>query len=70
MSIIEVMQRNIKIKGITVGCGESLERMCRFVEAHNIKPVISHTIRADELTEGLELMQTGGHFGKIAIRLD
>jgi NADPH:quinone reductase-like Zn-dependent oxidoreductase len=70
VSIIDVMQRNITIKGITVGCGESLDRMCRFVEAHDIKPVISHTMRADELAQGLELMQVGGHFGKIAVQMN
>lgn len=67
VSIIEVMQKNLTIKGITVGCAESLQRMCHFVEHNKLHPVISHTLPATELAQGLELMQTGGHFGKIAI---
>ncbi|MFT4519078.1 MAG: NADPH:quinone reductase-like Zn-dependent oxidoreductase [Halioglobus sp.] len=70
VSIIEVMQKNLTIKGITVGCGESFDRMCRFVDEHNIVPCVSHSLPATELQQGLELMQTGQHFGKITIRID
>ncbi|MDX1736174.1 MAG: NAD(P)-dependent alcohol dehydrogenase [Halioglobus sp.] len=70
VSIIEVMQKNLNIRGITVGCAESLDRLCRFVEAHAISPVISHRLGAAELARGLELMQGGEHFGKIAIRVE
>lgn len=70
VSVIDVMQKTLNIRGITVGCGESMERMCRFVEQHDIQPVISHSLGADELAQGLELMQSGKHFGKIAIRVE
>jgi NADPH:quinone reductase-like Zn-dependent oxidoreductase len=70
VSIIDVMQKNLTIKGITVGCGESLERLCRHVEAHSIEPVISHTLRAAELSSAVALMEGGQHFGKIAINVE
>ncbi|MEZ5502222.1 MAG: zinc-binding dehydrogenase [Halioglobus sp.] len=70
VSIIEVMQKNLDIRGITVGCGESLERMCRYVERHAIEPVISHSFAAAQLADGLDVMQGGRHFGKIAIQVD
>lgn len=69
VSIIDIMQKNLTIQGITVGCGESLERMCRFVEKHDIRPQISHTLGTGELSEGLRIMESGRHFGKIAISL-
>lgn len=70
VSVIEVMQKNLAIKGITVGCAESFDRMCRFIETHDIKPVISHTFHASELPRALEVMQAGDHFGKISILID
>jgi len=70
VSIIDIMQRNLTLKGVTVGCGESLERLCRFVEAHAIEPVISHRLPAAELAQGVALMEGGQHFGKIAINVE
>lgn len=70
VSVIEVMQKNLAIKGITVGCAESFHRMCRFIEKHDIKPIISHTFHASELAAALEVMQAGDHFGKISILID
>lgn len=69
LPVIEVMQKNLTIKGITVGCAESLARFCAFIEEHRITPLISHELRADQLGEAVALMQAGGHFGKIAITL-
>lgn len=70
MSVIEMMQKNLTIKGITVGCGESLARFGEFVTAHNITPVVSHELHAADLGKGLELMQGGKHFGKIGINVN
>lgn len=70
VSVIDIMQKNLTLKGVTVGCAESFDRMCRFIEQHAIEPVISHTLGAAELGRGLELMQSGQHFGKIAIRIE
>lgn len=67
VSIFDVMQKNLTIKGITVGCAESLDRMCRFVEEHDIRPVVSHSLPLSELGQAMQLMETGGHFGKIGI---
>ncbi|MEM9255117.1 MAG: NAD(P)-dependent alcohol dehydrogenase [Pseudomonadota bacterium] len=67
VSIFDVMQKNLSIKGITVGCGESLARMCRHIEHHAIVPEISHRLPLDALAEGLALMEAGEHFGKVAL---
>lgn len=69
LSVIDIMQKNIAIKGITVGNKEAFMLMCRFMELHRIKPEISHRLGADELARGVELMQEGGHFGKVAVGL-
>lgn len=70
VSIIDIMQRNLTLKGVTVGCGESLARFCQFVEAHAIEPVISHRLPAAELARGVALMEGNRHFGKIAITVE
>lgn len=70
ISVIDVMQKNITIKGITVGCSESFERLCRFTEEHAIEPVISHTIDASEMAKGIELLSSGSHFGKISVNVN
>lgn len=70
VSIFDVMQKNLNLRGITVGCGESLARMCAWVAAHDIRPVISHSVAAGELARGVELMERGEHFGKIAVQVD
>lgn len=70
MSVIEIMYKNLTVKGVTVGCVESLRRYCRFVEQHKIKPEISHVFPASELAQGVEVLTKGGHFGKIAINVD
>ncbi len=67
---IDVMQKNMTIKGVTVGCAESFDRYARFAEQHALKPVISDTLAADQLEEAVALMGAGGHFGKIAIAID
>ena len=67
---IDVMQKNMTIKGVTVGCAESGDRYARFAEQHALKPVISHTLAAGQLEEAVALMGAGGHFGKIAIAID
>ncbi|GAB5453759.1 MAG: NAD(P)-dependent alcohol dehydrogenase [Halioglobus sp.] len=69
VSVIDVMQKNLNVRGVTVGCGASLDRFCRFVEEHDIRPVISHQLPAGELSAALDLMQAGEHFGKIAIEV-
>ena len=68
--VIELMQKNLTVKGITVGCGESFQRMGRFIDEHQIEPCISHRIAAADLAQGFELMQAGRHFGKISVDIE
>lgn len=70
VSIFDVMQKNLQVRGITVGCGKSLARMCAFVEQHGIEPVISHRLPVAELARATALMEQGGHFGKIAFSVE
>lgn len=70
MSVVEIMYKNLTIKGVTVGSVESLRRYCEFVERQQIKPVISHVLPAQALASGMDVLAQGGHFGKIAIQIE
>ena len=70
VSIFEVMQKNLCLRGVTVGCGESLERFCRFVEQHALEPQISHSVPPAQLADAMALMERGEHFGKIGITVE
>ena len=41
--------------------------MLEFVNAHQIKPMISHTFSLDQANEALEVIADGDQFGKICI---
>ena len=70
LSIGQVMQKNLRIEGVTVGSRSDFEAMCRAIEGRSIRPVISDVFSMDEVPKGLDLMERGGHFGKIAIAID
>ncbi len=67
LPVAALMQKNISLKGVTVGNRDTFMLMNRFMELHGIHPCISHRIPADELQRGLELMLAGEHFGKIGV---
>lgn len=63
------MTRNIRMQGVTVGSRDDFDAMCRFMEQHGIRPVLSHTLPMTELGHAVEVLEQGRHFGKIAIEI-
>jgi NADPH:quinone reductase-like Zn-dependent oxidoreductase len=43
------------------------EQMNRFIEENQLKPVIDKTFALSEIREALKYLESGRHFGKIAI---
>jgi len=64
-----ILMKRLHLAGIFVDCRASFERMNRFIEAHQIRPVIHRTYPFEQLPDALRLMEAGGHFGKIVIEL-
>lgn len=62
-----VLMKRIHIAGIFVDCRRAFEEMNRFIEQHDIKPVIHQTFAFDALSDAFRLMEAGGHFGKIVV---
>ncbi|TFY75749.1 hypothetical protein EWM64_g8262 [Hericium alpestre] len=68
-SMREVL-KNHQLIGSTMGSHQDLIDGTRFIAEHGIVPVVSHVFDGlDGAEEGFELMNRGGQFGKIVIRL-
>lgn len=67
--IVQVMQGNIAVKGITVGSVSDFEAMNKAMELAQLKPVIGAEFDADNAMDAVKMMEAQTHFGKIAINI-
>lgn len=63
----DFVSKNVALYGIETGSREMFEEMTRFIDQHDIKPVIDSTFPRSEIATALKRLQRGGHFGKIVI---
>ncbi|KAI7198933.1 hypothetical protein D0869_12315 [Hortaea werneckii] len=63
------LRRNVTIKGIINGPRDRFEEMVRFYTEHRIRPVIDRVVGFEEAGEGLKYLFSGGHFGKVVVRV-
>jgi NADPH:quinone reductase-like Zn-dependent oxidoreductase len=64
-----ILMKRIRVAGILVDSRAAFEAMNRFIEHHEIRPVIDKRFAFDELPDALRHMEAGRHFGKIAVTL-
>jgi NADPH:quinone reductase-like Zn-dependent oxidoreductase len=64
-----VFSKNLHLHGIAVGSREQFEDMAACIERWKLRPVVDKVFPITELPEALRLMQTGGHFGKLVLRV-
>ena len=67
---LPVLMKAVTLRGIFVGSGAMFEAMNEAILLHKLKPVVDRTFPFDQVREGLQLLQSGSHFGKIALRFD
>lgn len=67
---IPVFMKGIRVQGIFVGSRRMFEDMNRVIETAHLTPVIDRTFEFDQVREALKYMESGSHFGKIAIRFE
>jgi NADPH:quinone reductase-like Zn-dependent oxidoreductase len=67
--IASILMKNVRVQGIYVGSREMFEAMNKAIALHKLHPVIDRVFQFEELREALKLMESGAHFGKIAIRV-
>lgn len=62
-----MLMKRLQIHGIMVDSRAAFEAMVRFIEKHQIEPVIDKRFSFDQLTEAMRYMEAGRHFGKIVV---
>jgi NADPH:quinone reductase-like Zn-dependent oxidoreductase len=67
--VSQVMTRNIRLVGVTVGSVQGHSALSKAVEQAGIVPHISHEFSWDELGEAMRVMQAGEHIGKIVVTI-
>jgi NADPH:quinone reductase-like Zn-dependent oxidoreductase len=66
---VVILARALRIQGIYVGSKEMFAAMNRAVALHRLRPVVDRVFPFAQAADALRLMETGGHFGKIVIRV-
>lgn len=69
LNVAAIFSQNLKISGITVGSRAHFEDMARAIEVSDIHPVIDKRYGLEEAVPALQMMASGGHFGKIALNI-
>lgn len=67
LSIPMVFSKNLRILGVSVGSREQFDSMAERIGRWRLAPVIDRVFPFDAVPEALRLMESGAHFGKIAI---
>ena len=55
--------------GISAGSREDFLDMNEFMAVHQVRPVVDMTYPLQSLKEAYAMMDKGGHFGKIVIKI-
>ncbi|KAF2089780.1 alcohol dehydrogenase [Saccharata proteae CBS 121410] len=63
------LRRNVTLKGILNGPRDRFEEMCDFYAKHEIHPVVDRVFGFDESKEALRYLFSGGHFGKVVVKV-
>lgn len=63
-----ILMKSVRVQGIFVGSREMFAQMNRAIAAHQMRPVVDRVFAFEEARAALQLMASGGHFGKIAIK--
>jgi NADPH:quinone reductase-like Zn-dependent oxidoreductase len=66
---VVILARALRVQGIFVGSREMFLAMNRAVALHRLKPVIDRVFPLEQAVDALRFMESGGHFGKIVIKM-
>ena len=66
---LPILMRNIRVQGIFVGSREMFEAMNRAISLSKMKPVVDRVFPFSDAVAAYRYMESGAHFGKVAIRI-
>lgn len=69
VSTVQLMSKQIRLIGITVGNRRDQQDMVRAVEANGLRPVIDRSFPLAELGAAFRHQESGAHFGKICVEI-
>lgn len=69
LSLFPVLMQNVRLQGVLVGSRSELEALGRALEAAQVEPVVDRVFDWSDIRGAFEFMESGAHFGKIAIRI-
>ncbi len=69
LPVRKIFWRQISLLGTTMGSPADWQGMLGFVEAHQIRPIISAAFPLEQAAAAFALMERGEQFGKIVLRL-
>lgn len=66
---VHILMKAVTLQGIFVGSRAMFEDMNRLVAGEGIKPVIDRVFPFDQAADAFRHLESGSHFGKVAIRI-
>lgn len=63
-----ILQKQARVRGITVGPTASLRHMCRAIEAARMQPQIDRVFELDQVAQAFEYLAAAQHMGKVVLR--
>jgi NADPH:quinone reductase-like Zn-dependent oxidoreductase len=66
---LPILMKNVRVQGIYVGSREMFEAMNRAIALHKLRPVVDRVVAFQEIKDALRYLESGAHFGKIALRI-
>lgn len=69
LMVTPILMGYLKLQGILVGHRASFEALNAFLSEHTLHPIVSETFPFEDAKKGFDLMASGGHFGKICLKL-
>ncbi|MSQ82403.1 MAG: NAD(P)-dependent alcohol dehydrogenase [Myxococcales bacterium] len=69
LNLLPVLMNSVRVHGVFVGSHAGMANLLRTVDTAQLQPVIDSTLGWTAIGEGLQRMQAGGHFGKIALTM-
>ena len=69
ISLLPVLMKEIRLRGLLVGDRPMFLRMNRAVEANRLTPVVDRTFSFEDALEAYRVLDRGASFGKLVIRI-
>jgi NADPH:quinone reductase-like Zn-dependent oxidoreductase len=68
-NLTPILMKNVRVQGIYVGSRAMFEAMNRAIDAHRLQPVVDRVFPFDQARQAYAHLESGGHFGKVVIRV-